>query len=137
MVMSETLGEQEASEKRDRSPPEPSWLLPAKIASVVMGLMIIVGVIVLGVTVYKRMAGEDMPSSPPASVNSSVASSIDLGDVQLALPPRARVVDMALDGNRLVLHLQLASRDRALMIVDLRSGKSEGLIRLIPGELPK
>jgi hypothetical protein len=94
-------------------------------------------VIVLGVTVYKRMAGKDMPSSPPASVNSSVASSIDLADVQLALPPRARVVDMALDGNRLVLHLQLASRDRALMIVDLRSGKSEGLIRLIPGELPK
>ena len=135
--MSETLGEQEASEKRDRSPPEPSWLLPAKIASVVMGIMIIVGVIILVVAVFKRLTGEDVPTSPPVSSTSIAAAPINLGDVELALPPRARVMDMALDGNRLVLHLQLASRDRALMIIDLRTGKSEGLIRLVPGELPK
>lgn len=102
-----------------------------------MGLMIIVGVIVLVVTVFNRMAGKDTPSSPAAEVTAIAASPIDLGEIELALPPRARVVDMALDGRRLVLHLQLASRDRALMIIDLRSGKSEGLIRLVPGELPK
>jgi hypothetical protein len=111
--------------------------LPAKIASVVMGIMIIVGVIVLVLTIVKRMAGDETAAPQAVSVAPVSAAPIDLGTVELALPPRARVMDMALDGDRLVLHLQLASRDRALMIIDLRTGTSEGTITLVPGELPK
>ena len=57
------------------------------------------------------------------------------GEVSLQLPPRARVLDMAMDQQRLVLHLQLAGREKALMIVDLETGRSLGMIRLKPDPL--
>ncbi|HEY9567051.1 MAG TPA: hypothetical protein VIR38_03100, partial [Thalassobaculum sp.] len=57
------------------------------------------------------------------------------GEAALRLPPRARILDMAMDNRRLVLHLQLAGRDKALMVVDLENGRQLGLIKLEPDPL--
>jgi len=99
-----------------------------------MAIMIAVGLGVLGVTVARRVGGAvaggseaalPVPAMPPAA----------FGEVALQLPPRARILDMAMDQRRLVLHLQLAGRDKALMVVDLETGRPLGLIRLEPDPL--
>lgn len=94
-----------------------------------MGLMIVIGLGVLGVTIANRLGG----AKPPAPVQASAAGvPAVFGDVTLTLPPRARVVDVTMDGRRLVLHLQLAGRDRALMVVDLEDGRVLGTLRIEP-----
>lgn len=130
--MAGTIGQGGAPEKRPVVP----YLGAVKVAAAVMAVMIVVGIAVLGVTVAKRVGGAGgeapgatavaaVPMSPPAA----------FGDVALRLPPRARILDMAMDQRRLVLHLQLAGRDKALMVVDLETGRQLGTIRLEPDPL--
>ena len=134
--MAGTIGQGETPEKRPVVP----YLGAVKVAAVVMAVMIVVGVAVLGVTLAKRLGG-DKPDAPVAAVPVPAAGPVGgapptaFGEVSLRLPPRARVMDMALDQRRLVLHLQLAGRYKALMVVDLESGRSLGLIRLEPDPL--
>lgn len=68
----------EASQPQPQPQPQhqpPGWLLPVKIASVVMGIMIVVGVVVLVVTVAGRIGGSgerkvagDIVASQPAAI---------------------------------------------------------------------
>ncbi len=134
--MAGTIGQGETPEKRPVVP----YLGAVKVAAVVMAVMIVVGVAVLGVTLAKRLGGA--APAPAVAVGPSdavglagVAPPSAFGEVSLRLPPRARVMDMAMDQRRLVLHLQLAGRDKALMVVDLENGRSLGLIRLEPDPL--
>lgn len=110
------------------------YLGAVKVAAAVMAIMIVVGLAVLGVTVAKRAGGGgDAVVVRPAPL--AVVAPAAFGEVALQLPPRARILDMAMDQRRLVLHLQLAGRDKALMVVDLDTGRSLGLIRLEPDPL--
>ena len=111
------------------------YLGAVKVASVVMALMIVVGLGVLGVTVARRAGGAGSSDAQGAPVAAPVLPPTAFGEVALQLPPRARILDMATDQRRLVLHLQLAGRDKALMVVDLETGRSLGLIRLQPDPL--
>lgn len=109
------------------------YLGAVKVAAVVMGIMIVAGLGVLGVTVAKRLGGAGGGGQPATAV--PVAPPTAFGEVALRLPPRARVLDMTMDQRRLVLHLQLAGRDKALMVVDLENGRQLGFIRLEPDPL--
>lgn len=116
------------------------YLGAVKVAAAVMGVMIVAGLGILGVTVVKRVggAGSDTPeTAPQIAVAAAVpaAAPTAFGEVSLRLPPRARILDMAMDQRRLVLHLQLAGRDKALMVIDLENGRSLGMIRLEPDPL--
>ncbi|GHD54319.1 hypothetical protein GCM10017083_31700 [Thalassobaculum fulvum] len=130
--MAGNIGQGGTPEKRPVVP----YLGAVKVAAVVMGVMIVAGLGILGVTVAKRLggAGSDQPEAAVA-VAVPTAPPTAFGEVSLQLPPRARILDMAMDQRRLVLHLQLAGRDKALMVVDLESGRSLGLIRLEPDPL--
>lgn len=110
------------------------YLGAVKVAAAVMAVMIVVGIGVLGVTVARRAGGAGATDAA-RPVATPLAPPTAFGEVSLQLPPRARVLDMAMDQRRLVLHLQLAGRDKALMVVDLESGRSLGLIRLEPDPL--
>jgi len=123
--MAGTIGQGETPEKRPVVP----YLGAVKVAAVVMGLMIVIGLGVLGVTIAKRLGGAGTTS--PAQTSADGPPGV-FGEVTLALPPRARIVDVTVDGRRLVLHLQLAGRDRALMVVDLEDGRVLGTIRIEP-----
>lgn len=129
--MAGTIGQGGTPEKRPVVP----YLGAVKVAAVVMGIMIVVGLGVLGVTVARRLggAGEEPREAPAAAAPQAPPAAF--GDVSLRLPPRARVLDMAMDQRRLVLHLQLAGRDKALLVVDLESGRQLGFIRLEPDPL--
>lgn len=113
------------------------YLGAVKVAAVVMAVMIVAGIGILGVTVMKRAGGGKSEAAGAVAVAAPVAIAppTAFGEVSLQLPPRARILDMAMDQRRLVLHLQLAGREKALMIVDLESGRSLGMIRLKPDPL--
>ena len=140
--MAGTIGQGETPEKRPVVP----YLGAVKVAAAVMAVMIVAGIGILGVTVVKRTAG-GKPETPGAAASAVVPSGgvpsgvgasappTAFGDVVLRLPPRARILDMAMDQRRLVLHLQLAGRDKALMVIDLETGRSLGTVKLEPDPL--
>lgn len=109
------------------------YLGAVKVAAVVMAVMIVAGIGILGVTVAKRVGGAGGEAAGGAALVAAPPTAF--GDVQLRLPPRARILDMAMDQRRLVLHLQLAGRDKALMVIDLETGRQLGSIRLEPDPL--
>ncbi len=127
--MAGTIGQGGTPEKRPIVP----YLGAVKVAAVVMAIMIVAGLGILGVTVAKRIGGATADNAGAAgSVAAETAPPAAFGEVTLQLPPRARILDMAIDQRRLVLHLELAGRDKALMVVDLESGRSLGIIHLAP-----
>ena len=131
--MAGTIGQGGTPEKRPVVP----YLGAVKVAAVVMAIMIVIAIGVLGVTVAKRVGGagdnEVAAAQPAAPVAAPPPTAF--GEIALRLPPRARILDMTMDQRRLVLHLQLAGRDKALMVVDLENGRQLGLIRLEPDPL--
>ncbi len=129
--MAGTIGQGGTPEKRPVVP----YLGAVKVAAVVMAVMIVAGLGILGVTVAKRVGGAGSGDAAPVAAAAPTAVPTAFGEVTLQLPPRARILDMAMDQRRLVLHLQLAGRDKALMVVDLENGRSLGTITLQPDPL--
>lgn len=126
--MSGSVGQGDRREKR----PDGTLITVLKIATGVMGVMIVAGIAVLGVTIAKRMSGGE--AGQPASVAPAPAPAAPtaFGDIDLQLPPRARVVDITMDGRRLLLHLQMAGRGQEVWVIDLQDGRRLGTIRLEP-----
>ncbi len=94
-----------------------------KIVVIVMGVLIIGGMGVIGVTMVRRITS--------ASTDTVEATVAGFGQVELAVPAGARLVDMDVDGDRLVLHLETAAGARVL-VIDLTTGKTVGAIALAP-----
>lgn len=124
---------------------------------VVMGVMIVVGVAVIGVTVYHRMSAPDVALVPPAAPAPAAAaikpappatpgadSALNVpigaplpqqfdrkfGDVTVSIPAGARVSDFSASGDRVVLRVVLANQEQRLFVVDLLSGNLLGTIKL-------
>ena len=85
-----------------------------------MGVLIIAGMVVIGVAMVRRVTS--------ASTDTTAAG---FGQVEVAVPAGARLVDLDADGDRLVLHLQTADGPRVL-VIDLTTGKTVGAIDLAP-----
>lgn len=127
--MSGTIGEGPSGEKRREVP----YLGAVKIASVVMGVMILVGLAVIGVTIAKRLsgAGEEPPAAAvpaPALVTAPQAP----GDLTVPVPTGARVLSMALNGRRLAVTLGLPDGRSAVLLIDADTGNRLGLLTLDP-----
>jgi hypothetical protein len=95
-----------------------------KIAVIVMGLLLVGGfAFVLAAIVYQasQIAKESATSAPA------------LGGVEteLAIPPDATVTSLALDGDRLALHLSTPN-GQELLVIDLKSGKVATRVRFKP-----
>jgi hypothetical protein len=75
-----------------------------KILVVVMGVMIIAGVVILGVTVVRRMSPAPLAASAP-----------------LDEPAGTHIAQVSASGDRVVLLLQGGGPDR-LVVLDLRNG---------------
>ena len=94
-----------------------------------MGVLIIAGMGVIGVTMVRRIT-----SASTDTVETTATTEITVagfGQVELAVPAGARLVDMDVDGDRLVLHLETADGSRVL-VIDLTTGKTVGAIDLAP-----
>jgi hypothetical protein len=94
-----------------------------KIAVIVMGLLLVGGfAFVLAAIVYQASKG-----------GQDRAGSAVLGglDTELSIPRDAAVSSLALDGNRLALHLNSAA-GAEIVVVDVTSGKVLSRIKLKP-----
>ena len=136
--MSGTIGEAPSGEKRREVP----YLGIVKIASVVMGIMIVVGLAVIGVTIAKRLsgAGEETAAVAPVDAAGTVpaaGSAVALapgapGALDVTLPARSRVVDVTSDGRRLIVRLILSGGGTAVLLLDADTGDRLGLLTLVP-----
>lgn len=87
----------------------------------VMGVMIVAGMALVG---YQIVTAVGEPSSPVAPAS--------FGEVELALPPGARVVDMATTDGRLVLRVEAGDGRQQLYLLDPSTGALVGTIALTP-----
>ena len=129
--MSGTIGEGPSGEKRREVP----YLGVVKIASVVMGIMIVVGLAVIGVTIAKRLsgAGEEPQATAPVTPSPAAAATAAPGapgTQDIAIPARSRVVDLQADGRRLVVRLALSGGGTAILLLDADTGARLGLLTL-------
>jgi len=103
-----------------------------------MGIMIVVGVAVIGVTIAKRLSGAGEQAATTEPVAASVAASIPaaaptpFADRDIAIPEGASVVRTAIDGRRLAVTLRLLDGRTAVLLMDARTGERLGLLTLTP-----
>jgi hypothetical protein len=127
---------------------------------VVMGVIIVVGIAVVGVTIFNRLSKPATPAiatapaapspaaAPPAPVSglpigaplgaplgTPLPQQFDrkCGDVTLSIPAGARVSDFSASGDRLVLRLVMPDQEQRLIVVDLLTGTLLGTIKLATG----
>jgi hypothetical protein len=102
----------------------PRQVRALKIAVIVMGLLLVGGfAFVLATIVYQASKG-GQGAVPSAGV---------LGErkIDLAIPKDASVTSLALDGDRLALHLSSAA-GAEIVVVDLKSGRVVSRVKLEP-----
>ncbi len=109
-----------------------------KVAVIVMGVMILVGLLGLGYMLYnksqKREAAEEANAGgAPASSESGGTSAQSMRSqrlVSLGLPPGSRVGEMTATGDRLVLNVRVPGQGERIVILDLRKGGVIGHVAL-------
>ena len=103
---------------------------------IVLGVMIVAGIAVIGVTIYHR-ATNFVNSPVPASTEPDVRTGPGpgFGPVVLELPPGSRIVEMTAEDDRLILRLGLADGGWQILILDMATGKRLGTFELKEGEL--
>ncbi len=88
---------------------------------IVMGVMIVAGMALVGYRIVTEV-GEPPSRAAPAS----------FGEVELALPPGARVVDMAWTEDRLVLRVEAGDGRQRLLVLDPSTGALVGTMVRTP-----
>lgn len=113
---------------------EPSWLLPAKIAVVVMGIMIFVGLGVIAYTIATRLAGggEEEAATQSVAVEAPRGSSAKFGSVEVTIPAGARLGPAQFDDGRMILQMSLPDGRVRLLVIDLATGTELGTLDLSP-----
>lgn len=92
-----------------------------KALTIGMGVLIVLGVAGLAAVIAQRAAGAGAGALRPAVV--------------VAVPHGARVVETALDGDRLALRLETPDGPR-VTVVDLKTGEALSTVELAPQETP-
>lgn len=109
---------------------------------IVLGVMIVAGIAVIGVTIYHRatnLVNSPVPGSTEPAVRTGFGPGFGpgFGRVALDLPPGSRVVEMTAEGDRLILRLRLADGGRRILILDMATGKRLGTFELRDGGEPR
>ncbi len=111
---------------------------------IVLGVMIVAGIAVVGVTIYHRTTNpvnSPVPDSTEPAAKPSAEPAVrtgpgpGFGRVVLELPPGSRIVEMTAEDGRLILRLRLADGGRQILILDMATGKRLGTFELKEGEL--
>jgi len=134
--MAANLPDSDENKKRT----EPGWLLPAKIAVVVMGLMILGGLGVIAYTVATRLSGGDekpvavqaAPAAAPAVTSTIRQVATGFGTVEVAIPNGGRLGPAQFHDGRMILQMNLQNRKVQLLVYDLATGKQLGAFNISP-----
>ncbi len=87
-----------------------------------MGLLIVAGTAVIAVMIARR--GDD---------GGAASGGASITPPKIALPAGARVIETALDGDRIALRIALTGGGERAMIIDARTGRRIGAVDLMPG----
>jgi hypothetical protein len=114
---------------------------------IVLGVVIVAGIAVVGVTIYHRatnLVNSPEPDSPKPAAKPAAkpAGRTGLGPgigrvfgkVALELPAGSRIVEMTAEDDRLILRLRLVDGGRQILILDMATGKRLGTFELRDGE---
>ncbi len=105
---------------------------------IAMGVAIVVGTAVVVVTIFQRAStgwGDAQPAEPAVETAASDAvPHSGFGIRMLDVPRGSRVVDMAADGNRLIVHLEMSGGGRRIVVLDTATGARLGAfeVREVP-----
>jgi hypothetical protein len=101
-----------------------------KIAVIVMGVLLVGGfAFVMAAIVYQAShLGQGKPEKPAKAAPDTPAAMAG-AETSLAIPPDATVTSLALDGDRLALHLN-SSAGAEIAVIDIATGKVISRIRL-------
>jgi len=103
-----------------------------KIAVVVMGVLIVLGLAVIVVTIAKRggvgkVSEQALPEARPAG-----APMAGFGDVLVSIPRGGRMVDFRVEGDRLIIHARPPGLEDVIHVIDLGTGKTLGTVTVAP-----
>ncbi len=102
-------------------------MLALKALVIVMGVLIVAGLAVVGVTIYNRMQARAELS---AAADAGAPPAFDRATVPL--PAGCRVAALHPAGERLLLQLEGIAGCQQILVVDLRSGRLLGRLDLTP-----
>lgn len=88
-----------------------------KFLVIFLGVVILGGLVVLGVTIASRTSGQSTAEKPFAAAN-------------VALPKGARIEETHTEGNRLILRVVLEGGGERILILSLKDGALLGTIEL-------
>ena len=97
------------------------WL---KVALVIGAILIFTGFAFIGYEVFRRATDPTYAAMRSGRVPPAARAP----DMELALPPGARIKDMLAVGNRLAFTVELPSGESRLYVVDPRNGELTGVV---------
>ena len=90
-----------------------------------MGILIVAGMVVVGVTIANRL-GSLGEGDKPAAVAGG------FGEAAVPIPAGCAIVETRPDGNRLIVRLGSGGRCDQVLVIDLRSGAVTGRLNFVP-----
>jgi hypothetical protein len=106
------------------------------VAVIVMGLLLVIGSIVVGTEVSRRMSSPKPVASPAAeagTVSKAPGSVASPFTQRIELPAGSQVISMTAVGDRLVVHVENQAGLTSAYVVDPRTGALLGTIDFPPG----
>lgn len=103
-----------------------------------MGLLIVIGVGVIGVTIFNRMnkpkveAAATAPIAVPAAPGAPLAPSRAFGGAVLNIGAGCEIAETRADGGRLIVRTDGQGACRRIHILDLSTGASLGTLDVLP-----
>ena len=94
-----------------------------------LGVLIVGGVVVIGLTIYQRATAPDGTQTAHADAPAAVSPS-GFGSRRIGLPQGADVVEAVAAGERLILVIALPEGSQRVIVLDLTSGAELGRIDL-------
>ena len=94
-----------------------------------MGLLIIAGTVVLAVMLAQRTDGERASGGTAPTAGTSGGAVIPS---RVDLPAGARILETALDGDRIALRIALSGGGEHVVVIDVRTGRRIATIDLGP-----
>ena len=97
-----------------------------------MGVLIILGLVVILVTIAKRMTGGKAPDMQAAAEAPAPLPVAPFGDTLVSIPRGGRMVDFRSEGDRLLIHVRPPGLDDVIHVIDLKTGKMLGTVTVGP-----
>jgi hypothetical protein len=90
-----------------------------------MGILIVAGMVVVGVTIANRLGSLGGGEKPAVAAGG-------FGDASVPIPAGCSIVESRPHGNRLIVRLGSGGRCDQVLVIDLRSGAVTGRLNFVP-----